>query len=47
MTRIDEIPLLPQRPSQQPRGARTRSFAVVAVLTYGLTLGAGSLPRSA
>ena len=43
MTRIDEIPLLPQRPLQQPSRARTRSFAIVAVLTCGLALGAGSL----
>ena len=43
MTRIDEVPLPPQRLLQQPRGARTRSFAIVAVLTCGLTLGAGSL----
>ena len=43
MTRIDDVPLPPQRPLQQPRRARTRPFAIVAVLTCGLALGAGSL----
>lgn len=43
MTRIDDVPSPPLRPLQQPTGARTRSFAIVAVLTCGLALGAGSL----